>query len=174
MKNNDLKGDQNLMKIKDLFIWIESNSIKKIHKHIQVTQVSCWVFTSDNKLILVSKDRKSWTITAGHLEAEDKTFKDTAIREVYEESGLDISEYKDQIQMAGYYVVKGINEIIQVRLYLKINESSEVLNLIPNEPSELESKVIYAKPFSIQDAINNVDWFKNAGDFIFIKQKLLD
>ncbi len=160
--------------------WIKENKIKNKHKGIKVAQVSCYVFTSDNKLILVSKNGKKWTITAGHTENKDKSLVDTAIREVAEEAGLDISNYKNDMKMSGYFIVETINtnthdvvdKYIQARFFVRINESSSELILKPNERDDQEVKVRYAKTFTIQDAVKEVRWLSKSGDFLEIKKHL--
>ena len=160
--------------------WYSAEEIKLEHQSIPITQVSCWVFTFDNKLILVSKDAEKWSITAGHIEDRDSGLKAAAIREVAEEAGLDISSYSENIKMVGYYLVdtidkssrKVIDKNIQARFFVKINKRSKELNLRPNEREDKIEKVKYAKPFAIAEALEKVKWMGKSGDFIEINKLL--
>ncbi len=160
--------------------WISSTQINKKHLYFKVTQVSCWVISSDQKVLLVSKDNVKWTVTAGHTEIYDADLTATAIREVYEEAGLDISTCRDKIKMLGYYIVEVLDKkthlhietCIQARFVLFINELSNNTFLVPHEKNDQIEKVKYARFFSIKDAERTVIWFKDSGDFNQIKKML--
>ena len=48
--------------------WYPNLEIKEEHKNLPVRQVTCFIITRDEKLLLVSKDGNSWSVTAGHYE----------------------------------------------------------------------------------------------------------
>src|SRR3989338_10018145 len=103
--------------------WYPVSSILPVHKDLFIAQASCWVISADKKIILVSKDNEKWTIPAGHTEKSDLDYFETAVREVEEETGLDISKEKNDLKVLGYYVIKAFdkekgtleNEDIQIR-----------------------------------------------------------
>lgn len=166
--------------VKYKLTWIASDKILDKHSKIITTQASCWVFTQDKKVILVSKDKEKWTITAGHPESTDSDFKQTAIREVYEESGLDISAFKDQISMLGYYIVetldkytkKLIKKTIQIRFFIVINAHSFSLKLKPNERQDQTDKIKFVNAFTLSEAALKVKWLPTSKDFIKLKKIL--
>ncbi len=158
--------------------WYAVNAILPVHKNLFIAQASCWVICADKKIILVSKDNKKWTIPAGHTEKSDVDYFDTAIREVAEETGLDISKKKNDLRVLGYYVIKALdkekgtleNEDIQIRLLLTLDVDSDSLNLEPNEKDSQIEKVKYAMPFTLDEAISKVPWLSKAGDLAEVRK----
>ncbi|HKM19657.1 MAG TPA: NUDIX domain-containing protein [Candidatus Dojkabacteria bacterium] len=155
--------------------WVDGEEILEEHKEYDVRQVTCFVFSSDNKLLLVAKEADDWTITAGHYEEEkDKTFKDGVIREVLEESGLDISKYKEDIDIFGYALVtkidkeseKVLDRFIQMRMFLKLEDlKAEDIELKPMEEFEIK----YAQFCTIEEAFEKVKWLEQSDEWKAIK-----
>jgi 8-oxo-dGTP pyrophosphatase MutT (NUDIX family) len=73
-----------------------------------VRQVYVWLVTSDHKVIVVSKDGNEWQLPGGKPEPGEDQLK-TAVREVYEETGIDISGKTSDMHLFGYQTVKEIN-----------------------------------------------------------------
>lgn len=65
--------------------WIDSDKIKEEHNNLVVLQIYCWVSTTDDKVILVSKDNIKWQFPGGHPE-EGETHEQTVHRELMEET----------------------------------------------------------------------------------------
>lgn len=76
--------------------WNESPEIKKEHKNLKINQIYCWIKSVDNKVILVTKDNKKWQFPWWHPEFWED-YKSTLQREIFEETGLDISNYLDKL-----------------------------------------------------------------------------
>ena len=154
--------------------WYTDLKVKEEHKNLPVRQVTCFVVTRDEKLLLVSKDGDNWSITAGHYEKKkDPTYIDTAVREVYEESGLDISKFTDNIKWLGYYVVEDVEEksgevvdtYLQIRMFLHLDIDSEEIFLKPMEGDSVKQ----AKFFSFAESTNLVRWLGESGEWKAIK-----
>jgi 8-oxo-dGTP pyrophosphatase MutT (NUDIX family) len=139
--------------------------------------VTCFIISNDEKLLLVSKDRNSWSVTAGHYEEKkDPTYIDTAVREVYEESGLDISIFIDKIKGLGYYVIEDVEEesakvvdtYLQIRMFLPLDMNSEEISLKPIEGDLVKQ----AKFFGIKESMSLVRWLKDSPEWKVINDVL--
>ncbi len=157
--------------------WYPDLKIKEIHKHLPVRQVTCFIISKDNNLLLVSKDGNSWSVTAGHYEGEkDPTYIDTAVREVYEESGLDISGLTDNIERLGYYVIEDVEEqsgkvldtYLQIRMFLVLNKNAKEVSLKPTEGDLVK----YAKFFSVEESMKLIKWLEKSPEWKIIKNIL--
>ena len=147
--------------------WFTAKEIKNERKKYEVRQVTCFLLSKDNELLLVSKNFIKWSVTAGHFEKDkDKTFKDTAIREIYEESGLDISKYRNEIKFLGYCIVRENDTYIQVRMFLKLHykDSEE------SRPKPVDGDTVkIAKFHSIEQSLEKVTWLANSDGWRILK-----
>lgn len=153
--------------------WYLSENILSEHEPVSVTQVYCWIFTQDNKIVIVSKDGKNWQLPGGHPHPNEK-IPETAIREIQEETGLDISSYKLQIKLFGYYNVLEYaesrelpNNFLQLRTVLNLPEDSSELNLKPNENSteKPEDTVFYCKFVSTDELLKLIPWMEKKEEY---------
>lgn len=148
------------------FTWITSDHILEEHKNIKINQVYVWVKTNDNKIIMVSKDGNKWQFPGGHPNTGESP-EMTAIRELKEEAGLDISKSESSITFFGYYLVSEPNEtgttlvnILQLRYLISIPENSNELNLKPeeNEEEPVEKRINFVRPLTIEEACKYTPW----------------
>ncbi|MFA7628100.1 MAG: NUDIX hydrolase [Candidatus Dojkabacteria bacterium] len=154
--------------------WYPDLKVKEEHKELPVRQVTCFVISSDEKLLLVSKDGNSWSVTAGHYEEKkDPTYLDTAVREVYEESGLDISMLADKIKRVGYYVIEDVEKdsdkvldtYLQIRTFLPLEKNSKDISLKPIEGDLVKQ----AKFFSLEESMKLIRWLSESEEWKAIK-----
>jgi 8-oxo-dGTP pyrophosphatase MutT (NUDIX family) len=68
------------------------------------------IYNEEDEVVLVSQFGTSWSFPKGHLEANEKPI-DAALREIYEETGIKVLKYKDNL---GSYVRSGINKEGQI------------------------------------------------------------
>ncbi len=155
--------------------WYTDSELRPEHRDFPVRQVTCFVITKDDKLLLVSKNGEKWSVTAGHYEAQkDPDFTQTAIREVYEESGLDISKYAEGIKRLGYYVVQDVEKesknvldtYIQIRMLLVLDLHSKEISLKPTE----KDLVKHAQFFDIKKSMELIKWLRDSGEWKAIKK----
>ena len=150
------------------------------HMNLFIAQSSCWIVTTDKKILLVSKDGEHWTVPAGHTEKSDENYFVTAIREVKEETGVDISSFKKDMKVLGYYVItaydvisnKLVNKDIQIRLFLELACDSKDLIFQPQERETQVDKIQYASAFTLSEAISRVSWLNGSGDLEEIKKQI--
>lgn len=146
--------------------WFESPVILNEHKDINVNQIYTWVVTKDNKFIIVSKNGEVWLFPGGKPEGNE-TLIETAIREIYEETGLDTSSLKNNFNFFGYYLVKEIEDsqlirtFLQTRFYLHIDYFSNELVLKPHEKDsdDSESKINHIELVDYEQAKKYIFWF---------------
>ena len=150
--------------------WYPDPKVREEHTDLPIRQVTCFIISNDEKLLLVSKDGQSWSVTAGHYEEKkDSTYIDTAVREVYEESGLDISTLTGDIRWLGYYVIEDVEEksgkvldtYLQIRTYLLLNKNSGAVSLKPIEGDLVK----HAKFSSIQESIKLIKWLRESPEW---------
>ena len=94
-----------------------------------VTQVYCWLYTKDKKIIIVSKDGVGWQFPGGHPGKKESQLQ-TLVREVWEETNINIKKTPSKLKFFGYYVVEKINadgkitdKYLQVRYFLYLEKS---------------------------------------------------
>lgn len=112
--------------------WKSGSEIEPEDERIPVRQVYTWILTSDNCAVIVSKDGSRWQLPGGKPDAGESLV-DTAVREAQEESGIDLSPYKDKLHCFGYYVVNEPNadptDYLQVRMRVDLPLSNDMLYL---------------------------------------------
>jgi len=70
--------------------WKSADKIEPIDSELPVRQVYVWVSTQDECIAIVSKDGEKWQLPGGKPEPGE-TLKETAVREVYEETGINLA-----------------------------------------------------------------------------------
>ncbi len=157
--------------------WFTADEIGEDHRHLPVTQVYVWIGTADHKLVLVSAKPGRWQFPGGHPE-KGETLLETAIREVFEETGLDISREKGNLRFFGYYLVeekqggKVIKRYLQVRYFLLLREMSEKVKVFVNERENEERKVNNVGVFSLAKAYQLIPWLSTAQELAVFKEKV--
>lgn len=113
-------------------IWKPNSEIAPEDEQIPVRQVYAWILTSDNCAVIVSKDGSRWQLPGGKPNAGE-SLADTAVREAHEESGIDLSLYRDKLHCFGYYVVNEPEaepvDYLQVRMRVDLPLSNDMLYL---------------------------------------------
>ena len=156
--------------------WIPSAKIKPEDSAIPITQVYVWIYTKDKKLIIVSKDNQKWQLPGGHPKSGE-TIPETAIREVMEETGLDISINSKDINFFGYYNIEasgtGIvkEKFLQVRTCLKLDSNSDKLELKTSENEEEleEDKIKFNKAATLNEVFTHIPWLKTKEEYLTLK-----
>lgn len=145
----------------------------KIKTEFPVRQVYVWILDKDNNVVIVSKDGEKWQLPGGKPGANEP-LQSTAVREVYEETGLDISDKHLAIKVFGYYEVQEINdtskelidEFAQVRASLRLEYDPKSLQ--PKEPASHEAvKHAVAVPFG--DLQKYIPWIVEKQEYLYVK-----
>lgn len=160
--------------------WQSNNRISKSHRDLEVKQVYCWVITKDSKILVVSKDGENWQLPGGKPNSANENIQSTVVREIEEETGLDLEYYKNSIEIFGYYIVSENqdtkdNIFLQIRTKISIYIDSDDLSLEPQEDeSQDESdKIKYVKAVTINQLVSLIPWMKSTGEYKVISLDLL-
>ncbi len=151
--------------------WISSNSVQETHRHLTIRQVYVWVLSSNGELVIVSKDGNSWQFPGGKPESGE-TWLETASREVYEETGIDISKTNAPLEFFGYRIVKEIEggnvqpEYLQLRYLVGTRLSNQELTTAFENHMQQETEMIrYAKFASVPEVMRLLPWLAKSEEY---------
>jgi ADP-ribose pyrophosphatase YjhB (NUDIX family) len=159
--------------------WISTSEVLSEDLDKEVRQVYVWLVTSDCKVIVVSKDGDEWQLPGGKPEPGEDQLK-TAVREVYEETGIDISGTTSAMHLFGYQTVKEIDpdqpEYLQVRYVQTMNVRSDEMTLGAHaeDSAQDQSDIIkYVDTVSIEDIATRVPWLEGSPELHAFKSHRL-
>lgn len=150
--------------------WFDCDDINKLPKGLPVNQVYGWIYIN-GKLLLVSKDNKTWQFPGGHPKDSDRDYLFTLKREVREESGFDLSPFTEYCKLFGYYIVKEFSgdtitdEYLQIRFAVRVDCLSTKSYFKPEENQEDEDKIISAGFFTVEEVKGMISWVAKSREF---------
>lgn len=151
--------------------WVEAAGIRPQDLDKPCRQVYVWIITQDKQIVIVSKEEDRWQLPGGKPEPGE-TLKETAVREVWEETGLDISQLSDSLQFIGYQTVKDVERegspYLQVRYLLELNTKAATLELgVQNEGSRQSAEDIINSVGSVglDRVVERIPWLDNSPEF---------
>ncbi len=152
--------------------WITGRSILSRHQHLRINQIYCWLVTSDQKVIIVSPDNAHWQLPGGHPEPDENQTM-TLVREIKEETGLDIANLANQAFFIGYYVVDELddrkqitNQYLQVRYYLKLGLKGDRLHLATHENGRDHTRQMhFVQAAARSDLIAKIKWLADSPEY---------
>jgi 8-oxo-dGTP pyrophosphatase MutT (NUDIX family) len=154
--------------------WTERKSINSVDEKVPVRQVYVWILTTDERVILVSKDGDKWQLPGGKPEKNESLI-ETAKREVDEETGIDISPYEDGLEFFGYYTVNEPEAdpvtYLQVRYLLSLTVSSDTLNLNAereNTHQASEDVIRFVGAVSINEVAAHIPWMPTVEEYRYL------
>jgi 8-oxo-dGTP pyrophosphatase MutT (NUDIX family) len=157
--------------------WFASDSVSVAHQNLPVTQVYGWIFIANKKLVAVSKDEIKWQFPGGHPETGESLL-ETLVREIWEETGIDIKGLEKTAVFFGYYVVEELNDqnqvtkkYLQVRYLLKLHKHDSELDLKTNESEEdIETvHMQFVKTFTLPELFTHIKWLEASDEYQTIK-----
>ncbi|MCK9417050.1 NUDIX domain-containing protein [Candidatus Dojkabacteria bacterium] len=147
-------------------IWYENNQISPEHIDLEVKQIYVWVISKDNMIAIVTKSNGESQFPGGHPEQGENPV-ETAVREVNEEAGLNISPYISELIQFGYYLIEKADEkYLQLRYLLKLPKKSQESPLFMNEKSEEERPVESAQWVELAKLSDYIPWTKGLEEYI--------
>ena len=154
--------------------WKPATQVSKSDTSIPSRQVYVWLVTSDDHVVIVSKDNIQWQLPGGKPEIGESTVA-TAVREVREETGLNIDEYIKDVAMFGYYIVNEPaampSRYLQIRCKLPLTQSSVDLSLrVDGEDiNQQDADVIkYVRAVPIDDIARYIPWMPKSGEYQYL------
>ncbi len=151
--------------------WVGGTEILPEHKKLSVRQVYVWVQSDPDKVVVVSKDGKEWQLPGGKPE-DDETALQTATREVYEETGVDIRDNEDALQFFGYRVVTEkdgddiITSYLQLRYHILVCFDSGSLSVMQEDTLQPTDDVIqFVESVTLDEACQRIAWLRDSDEF---------
>jgi 8-oxo-dGTP pyrophosphatase MutT (NUDIX family) len=151
--------------------WKTASTILNDDVKLPVRQVYVWIITKDKHVVLVSKDGKKWQFPGGKPDAGE-TLLQTAVREVQEETGLDISDVTDSLQFFGYYVIhepgQAIVDYLQTRFFVELGKNADELDLhvgSEDEAQVAEDVIKFVEAPDIQTALSYIPWLADSPEY---------
>lgn len=144
--------------------WFDcSEGILPEHTEIEIRQRYCFLFTADRHVVVVAKSDKKWQFPGGHP-LEDESWRYTLVREVKEETGLEIESLLDNVVKLGYYLIEeeGGDTYLQERYFLILTNESDSLSLETDEVEDDLSKIEDVKAVPVSEIENYVPWAPEA------------
>jgi len=145
--------------------WFETSEILPQHSSTEIRQVSAWLH-QDSNFFVISKDAVKWTIPGGHPEVGETT-EESLIREVWEESGVDIKGLNHKL--LGYYLIEEVKDLgtesyLQLRFLVDLKD----MDLSTVKPSE-DHEINYSKLVPVSEIPNFIRWAADSKDYQLIK-----
>lgn len=150
-------------------IWVKSNNTLESHKNLEVRQISAWIIL-ERKANIVSKDGIKWTIPGGHPEAGE-SLEMSLNREVFEESGIDISNVSREL--IGYHIIqkldgeKVVSEYLQLRYLVQL--TADQINIEELKPVT-NDEVKFTKFIEIEKIPEFVEWAGEAEEYGVVRE----
>jgi 8-oxo-dGTP pyrophosphatase MutT (NUDIX family) len=141
--------------------WFETSEILPEHQNTEIRQVSAWV-VCDGKVMIVSKNAIKWTIPGGHPESGETT-RESLNREVWEESGIDISN-ANPVLLGYYHVTETTPEQTEIFLQLRFKVEMPEEAVINAKPS-VDHEIAHNKLVTINEIPYYIAWADNASDY---------
>ena len=159
--------------------WVQSDKIVKVDKKYQVKQVYIWAIDINKKFLIVSKDGSNWQLPGGKPDTKESLVA-TACREMFEETGVNISDYIGDLDFFGYYKVRDLRTkeppILQVRFALNMQGSSSLkyfhTQSEDNKQQESE-KIKHIRLVDEVEALQLIPWLSKAEEYLYLESKYL-
>ena len=127
----------------------------------QEKSCGCIIINDRNEVLLIHHNAGHWDFPKGHME-EGETEVQTAIREVKEETNIDV-EVNEEYRYSTQYSPK--EDVIKEVIYFLAK------NISDNRQAQLE-EVSEVKWFSMKDAIDKITYDNSRGILIQLKKDL--
>ena len=152
--------------------WRDSREVRPADQALPVNQVYAWLFTSDNKIAIVSKDGQKWQLPGGKPN-KGETYLQAAVREVAEETGINTHNVSDGYKFFGYYDITETDdrgnddEYLQLRVSLRLYKNADEYTLHQqNEDGEQieEEQIQYAKFVTVDELVEHIPWARESAE----------
>lgn len=163
--------------------WRVIHNMPEDDPEMPVRQVYAWLLTSDRQMVVVSKDGEKWQLPGGKPDGDENALQ-AAVREIYEETGLDVERYRDQINFFGEYSLEDHDTVVhppryrQVRVWVQLNETASALKLSTAGEAagqNPEDAVRFVRTVPVKDILELIPWLENTDEYKALKRnKIID
>lgn len=159
--------------------WRVIDELPREDSDFPIRQVYVWLLTNDSHVVIVSKDGEKWQLPGGKSDAGEGAV-ETAIREVFEETNVDIQPYKDELRFFGEYMIEDRETDVhppryrQVRAWLNLPVTADQLNLSTAGEAagqRLEDAVRFVKSVPTRDILSYIEWLEKTDEYKALKRK---
>lgn len=140
--------------------WFARPTVHAEHSHLPVRQVYAWLLTAGRQVILVSKNGVVWQLPGGKPGLEE-THLQTMLREVKEETGLDLASCAGAARLFGYYLVLDQEDgcaYLQLRMAVELAVDQLTFSTREPEDDPEEGKIHFIKLCHVDDIETWMPW----------------
>lgn len=155
--------------------WVGSPEIQPQDLDKECKQVYVWLVTKDRHVVIVSKDGDHWQLPGGKPEPGE-TLAQAAVREVYEETSLDISQQSDKLRFFGYQTVTetgtDIPPYLQVRYLLELDAESPTLTFGAQHENTRQPEadlIRFVGAVSLEELVERIPWLEGSPEFTTVQ-----
>lgn len=159
--------------------WSVINKEPAIDSECPLRQVYIWLLTTDEHVVIVSKDGENWQLPGGKPDPNESPT-ETAVRESLEETGLDINGFRNKVRFFGEYTVVDLEGepqspwvYRQARSYLRLPLRSDELRLSTAGESRSqrpEDSVRFVKSVPTQEITQHIPWMSRTDEYKSLKR----
>lgn len=150
--------------------WFTSAAILSQHESLKIRQIYLWLITKDRKIPIVAGQSGNFQLPGGKPEIGETPLQ-TIKREMFEETGIQTSQFQEEPSLYGYYLIENdpnfteTKEYLQIRYYLFVNANSEELKISVNERSGTENNMEIVKFENVYELQNSIPWIKGSDEY---------
>ena len=160
--------------------WLDVSSSPVDSETSPIRQIYVWLLTSDNQLVIVSKDGERWQLPGGKPSNGEGVLQ-AANREVYEETGLDISG-NSPIFFGEYTIDDHSSDTLQryrqVRAYMYLQTEAAALALTTSKESlaQYSADVVHhVRTVPLSEVGRHIKWLPYSEEYNALKRtKIID
>ena len=159
--------------------WIDAPEIQPKDQAKVCKQVYVWIVTKDKHIVIVSKDGRQWQFPGGKPEPGE-SLSETAVREVREETSIDISKLLEHLRFLGYQIVNDTESderpYLQVRYILELNTEAATLELNVRNEDGLQTEkdmIRFVDTIGLRELPRRISWLADSSEFATVKALII-
>ncbi len=150
--------------------WRTTNSQPTTSRDLPIRQVYAWLLTSDNHIVIVSKDGENWQLPGGKP-ADEEDAQQALSREVFEETGLCIGV--GIVNFFGEYIIENSStspclRYRQVRSWVDLGVGSSSLSMTVKQESTAQDPddvIRHVKTIPVNEIGGAIPWILESDEY---------
>ena len=154
--------------------WYNNNTINSEHTNLPVKQIYVWFTTKDDKIAIVGNGKGKFQLPGGKPE-QDESRIETMRRELFEEAGIKLVDFKQEPEMFGYYLLQNdpnwpnIPKYLQLRYYIFVDRVSDEIELSVNERIDDKDQMQECRFVDLCSISDFIPWTKGLEEYERLK-----